>query len=426
MKTYKSIALITLIVMLLPLTLWSQAPAIGLDSCLNAAEKHWPAFKKQLLITEKGNLIDESLSKNYLPQFNLSAQASYQSEVVSFPEIPNMPAFGVDLPLDNYNAEALINQNIWDGGLTKSIKEIQSAANLLEIEQASMDTYQLKGKIKQLYSNYLLLSKNESLIHLSISELKKVKSQIQASVDHGIILTSELDNIKAEQLKLQKQNIKIRTLKTTSLAALNLLTGLDLNETYKFETTYITNSAASFTRPELSILNAQITLNKANINKTKTQLQPKLMAFGKLGYGRPGYDFFNTDMHGYYMLGAKLSWDVWDWNKTKKQKQQFGIQGSLIELNQQSLNLRLSIEQKEFQLKIKQFEEQIELDKAIEILKEKVYQSAVSQFRNGSINSTDYLKIFNEWRRSKLATETDQLYLLQSQINYQHALGISK
>lgn len=423
MKTYKSIILI---VLLLPLSLWSQNETISLDSCLAAAENHWPAFKKQILISEKGNLVEESLSKNYLPQFNLSAQASYQSEVVSFPEIPNMPAFGVDLPLDNYNAEALINQNIWDGGLTKSAKQIQSAVHLLEMEQVNKETYQLKGKIKQLYTHYLLLSKNEALIHLSINELEKVKNQIQSSVDHGVILSSELDNIKAEQLKLQKQAIRLQTLKATSFNALIFLTGLNLNENSRFEIPFKNKPTSPSIRPELSLLNAQIDLNKANIQKTKTQLKPKLMAFGKVGYGRPGFDFFNTDLHGYYLLGAKVSWDVWDWNKSKKQKQQLGIQQNLIELNKQSLNLHLSIEQNEFQLKIKQFENQIELDKEIVRLKEKVYQSAISQFRNGSINSTDYLKVFNEWRRAKLATQTDQLYLIQAQINYQHALGISK
>ena len=94
---------------------FAQAQSISLDSCIAAAKQNWPAFKKQMSISEKRNLIKQTLNKNYLPNINLSGQASYQSEVITFPEVPNMPGFFPELPLDNYNVEANLNQTIWDG-----------------------------------------------------------------------------------------------------------------------------------------------------------------------------------------------------------------------------------------------------------------------------------------------------------------------
>ena len=70
-------------------------------------------------------------------------------------------------------------------------------------------------------------------------------------------------------------------------------------------------------------------------------------------------------------------------------------------------------------------EKQIELDNEIEILKKSVYLSAESKMKNGSITSTEFLKSFNEWKRSLLTTEADKLRLLKAQINYQHSKGIA-
>ena len=131
-------------------------------------------------------------------------------------------------------------------------------------------------------------------------------------------------------------------------------------------------------------------------------------------------------MHPYYLVGAKFSWDIWDWNKTKKQNQQLRIQQSIIKINKENIVKQVSIEQNEYLQKINQFEKQLIIDKEIEKLKESIHKSAKSQFKNGTITSSEYLRIFNEWRHAQLSSETDLLYLLKAKINYQHSMGVSK
>jgi outer membrane protein TolC len=151
-----------------------------------------------------------------------------------------------------------------------------------------------------------------------------------------------------------------------------------------------------------------------------------LMAFGKVGYGRPGFDMFNVDMHSYYLVGAKFSWDVWDWNMLSNQKQQIKIKQTIIEDNKEVLSKQINMEQIQYQQDIAKHTKQIEFDVEIEKLKENVYQSSKSQFNNGTITSTEFLKLFNELKRAKLATKLDELQLLKAKLNYEYSLGIEQ
>jgi outer membrane protein TolC len=408
---------------LLPVTLLAQE--ITLDSCINAAKRNWPAFKKQLTIEAQRQLIDETLNKNHLPKLNLSGQATYQSETVTFPTVPGNSDFFPEFPNDNYNVELNVSQIIWDGGAVKSEKEIQHAANTIDIQKLNVETYGLTGKINRLYSNYLYLKKSEEVLLISKDELQKNINSLKSAFETGTILKSDLDNIRAEKLKIEKEQIKVASLKRYTLKSLNLITGLNLSENITFKEPEV-KEAENTVRPELSLLDAQLSYTASTVNKFKTNRMPKFFAFGKAGVGRPGYDFMNTDLHTYAMIGAKFTWDIFDWNMFKKQKQQIVLQQQLIRDSKATLEKQISIEENQYLAEIAQYQKQVKLDKEIISLKESVYRSAKSQMNNGTITSTEYLKMFNEWKRAKLTSELDKLKLITAQLNYNHAKGIKK
>jgi len=402
-----------------------QAQNISLDSCILAAKQNWPAFKKQLSIAEKRKLVQETLNTNYLPKLNISGQASYQSEVITFPDVPNMPGFFPDLPLDNYHLEASVNQTIWDGGMVKSEKTIQLAQNDIEIQQLNVETYGLIGKINELYTNYLFFTTNEQIILLSMDQLDNNIQNVNSAVENGVVLKSELDNLKAEKLKLKKDLLNIYSAKQATIDALNIITGLKLKTKYRFDKPQLVTSNSTLARPEIQLLDAQIAYSQASISKYETNRMPKLMAFGRFGYGRPGFDPLTTNLHGYYMVGARFDWEVWDWNMTKKKKQQINLQQQMIKDNKGSLRKQIAIEESRYILEDVKYKQQIVLDNEIEALKKNVYLSAESKMKNGSITSTEFLKSFNEWKRALITTEADKLQLMKAQINYQHSKGLT-
>ena len=410
-----------LLTALLPISVLAQK--ITLDECIDAAKQNWPAFKKQLSIAEQRKLIDETLNKNYLPKLNLSGQATYQSETVTFPTVPGQSDFFPDFPNDNYNVELNVNQIIWDGGVVKSEKEMQYAANDIEVQKLNVETYGLTGKINQLYSNYLYLTKSEEVLVISGDELDKNIKNLQSAYENGTILKSDLDNIKAEKLKIVKEQIRVQAMKENTLRSINLITGLSLDPQYSFVEPEV-GQAENAVRPEMMLLDARYKYTSSTVNKFKTNRMPKFFAFGKAGFGRPGYDFMNTDLHTYAIVGAKFTWDVFDWNLLKKQKQNIVLQQQIIQDSKATLQKQISIEENQHLSEIAQYKKQIEIDKEIIGLKESVYKAAESRMNNGTITSTEYLKSFNEWKRAKLTSELDKLKLITAQLNYNHAKGM--
>ena len=85
---------------------------------------------RQRELAKSSNLLSvNTLKKNYLPQIELNAQATYQSEVTSFPiKLPNVEV--EPLSKDQYKATLDARQLIWDGGVIAKQREVLKASVL--------------------------------------------------------------------------------------------------------------------------------------------------------------------------------------------------------------------------------------------------------------------------------------------------------
>jgi hypothetical protein len=80
---------------------------------------------KQFGLLDSQNSLDaKAINKSRLPQFNLTAQATYQSEVIEVP-IPNSNI--KPLNKDQYRATLTLNQLIYAGGLIDAQEQLKSA-----------------------------------------------------------------------------------------------------------------------------------------------------------------------------------------------------------------------------------------------------------------------------------------------------------
>lgn len=62
-----------------------------------------------------------NVSKGYLPQFSVNAQATYQSDVTSLGT--KLPGFEIDkISKDQYRVYGELNQILYDGGVIKNKK----------------------------------------------------------------------------------------------------------------------------------------------------------------------------------------------------------------------------------------------------------------------------------------------------------------
>jgi outer membrane protein TolC len=396
---------------------------VYLDSLVAAARRNWPAFRKQLAITGQKELIDKIVNVNWYPGINASGQVTYQSEVVTFPEVPNMPDLFPALPQDNYSVELDVNQTLWDGGVSKVSKELKHYENDVDLQQLNVETYNLFGKVNKLYTSVLLLKENRKTIDLSIVQLDSTIRIMESTVKNGVSLPSELDNLRAEKLLMQKELLKLESNIDYTLQTLNIITGLHLTAADRYHLPQLDRLEPSV-RPELVLLDAKMKAVQSQADIYKSKRFPKFAAFGRLGYGRPGFDFMNTDLHGYYMVGAKFSWNVWDWNLLNKKRADLGFRVQSMMDAKEVTKKQLEMEQLKYQKDLERYRRELEVDKQVVVLKQKVYKTAESQLANGVITTTEYLKIFNDYKRARIVQNIDRLKIMEAQLDYLYSKGI--
>jgi len=408
-----------------PSLVFSQQKSVSLEQCRDSAKVNWPNFKKLALNQENIELITNTLNKNYLPKLTLSGSATYQSEVVIFPEIqiPGMDDFFPTFPKDNYRTDLQLQQIIYDGGNTKSAKTLQMATNLLEETQIEIENYNLMEQINQLYLNVLLLNQNSNILATSKIEIEENIKILQSAYNNGAILVSELNKLIAEQLKLEKQIIYTKTSRNNLIKSLQVLTGLKIDNSTYFQIPE-KHTTSKISLPQLKLFGTQGSINQASLEMEYRSRFPKLSFFANGGYGRPGYNFMDTDLHPYGMVGINLSWKIIDWGTYSNQKEKTIIKQKVIDVNKEIFIEQNKLEIDKVKNELVNIKSQIELDTKIISIKEEIKNSSWSKFKNGTITSNDYLKDFNELKIAQQTLEINKIKYIQKEITLNHLIGV--
>ncbi len=108
------------------ITFGQYVTVLTLEECYRQTIATYPLKNDKRLVKDISALKIENLNLNYLPRFDLSAQATYQSDVTMI-EI-DLPLPNIELPKapkDQYKVSMDISQVIYDGGATKRQKELE-------------------------------------------------------------------------------------------------------------------------------------------------------------------------------------------------------------------------------------------------------------------------------------------------------------
>lgn len=411
-----------LLTVLLPTWAFSQQK-ITLTDCYELASKNYPLAKQTSLVQQKATVEIDALNKAKLPKIDLNAQATYQSAVTQLPiSLPNV----IITPLnkDQYRATVDVNQLIYNGGLIDANSKLKTAQSQTQQQQVAVNLYMLKSRINYSYVMILLWQEQNLLLtdkqNTIVSKIKEVKS----GVKNGALLPASEQILEAELLKLkqiQTENSFQRTKEIQNLASLTKTT-FEPNTILESPTPTQSNTG---TRPEIQFFDlqqAQIDASKEVISKSNL---PKLNAFGQAGYGNPGLNMLNNSFEGFYIVGLKMNWNVFDWDKTKTDKQALDIAKEIVATEKETFETNNQMQVAELQTEIEKLQSIIKTDTEIIQLREKVVQSSDAQLRNGVITASDYVTELNHLFEAKTNQKVHETQLTLAKINYQTTKGIN-
>ncbi|MCB0462127.1 MAG: TolC family protein [Flavobacteriaceae bacterium] len=390
--------------------------SITLEECYSLVTKNYP-LAKQIQLFENQNQIDsEVISKAKLPQIQLDAQATYQSDVIEIP-VPNTNI--KPLNKDQYRATLSVNQLIYNGGATDATLNVKEAQTKTKQKQVDVNLYQLKQQINQLYFSILLSQETKLLLEAKQAQLQAKLKEVQSGIKYGVILPASDKVLEAELLKLGQQFIEVESNKTALIETLSSIIGQSINNETTFQSPLIvTPLETEINRPELDLFQ----LKKDEIAQSETliskQNAPKLLGFATGGYGNPGLNMLDNSFQTFYTVGLKLNWNVFDWNSNKKQRQSLAINKEIVDSETETFKLNTNIELNQQQKEINKIEGFIVSDLEIINLRKEVLKSADSQLKNGVITSSAYITELTNLYEDKNTLVRHKIQLQLAKANY--------
>lgn len=394
---------------------------LSLQDCYQLVDNNYPLIKQKELF-EKQNVIDsEVITNKSLPQLTLDAQATYQSEVTRVP-IPNI---NIDpLNKDQYRATATFNQLIYNGGLIDASLQVKSADLKTKQQQVEVNLYKLKKQINELYFSILLLQEKKSLLMSKKKQLESRIKEVKSGITFGTILPSSDKVLEAELLKIKQQFTEIDFNKKSLFETLSSLTGKNINvETILQNSQLNLIVEPQLNRPEIMLFQLKREQVEANKNLLLKQNAPKLLGFTTGGYGNPGLNMLDNSFKGFYTIGVKLNWNVFDWNSNKKERTSLLINKDIINNEAEIFKLNTNIELQQQETEIKKIEGIIAYDYDIIELRKDILKSAESQLKNGVITSSAYITELTNLFEDENNLKTHNIQLLLAKANYNLTKG---
>ena len=405
----------------------SVAQAQTLEECQQAAEKNYPIIKQYGLIAQTTELTVKNIQKGWLPQITASAQATYQSDVVSWPE--NMQRMyqqmGLDmkgLTKDQYKIGVDLQQIIYDGGAIGSQRSIARQEGKVQEAQTEANLYQVRKRVNEMYFSLLLLDEqirlNDDVKALLLSSEKKLAAMVKG----GTAATSDFDNVKAERLSVTQQNESLKSQRQMLQRMLSVFCGIEVSNPEK--PAAVETSASASNRPEIRLFDNQLKITEMQEKALDTKLRPTLGLYAQGYYGYPGLNMFEDMISRKWSLngivGIKLSWNIGALYTHKNDKAKLKAQRELIENVREVFLFNNNMEQIQQTENVSRYRTMMQGDDEIIALRTNVRKAAESKLVHGIIDVNSLLREINNENAAKTQQAIHEIDMLKEMYNLKY------
>ncbi len=410
---------------ILPMALQAQT----LDECQKAAEQNYPLIRQYDLIGKTTELTVANIDKGWLPQISASAQATLQSDVVSWPDQMKtmMTGMGIEmkgLKKDQYRVGIDINQTVYDGGAISSQKAIAREQGKVEAAQTEVNIYNVRKRVNEMYFSLLLLN-DQILLNRDLEELLAGNERKLASmVKNGTAAESDLQSLKAERLNTLQRTTELESQKRMLQTMLSTFCGIEVTAVGKPDAR---TSEGAGNRPEMRLFDSQLRLADVQEKALNSALMPKLGVFAQGFYGYPGYNMFEDMMSHKWswngMIGARLTWNIGALYTRKNDKARLKLQRDMTETSREVFLFNNNLEQIQQNENISRYKRLMADDDEIISLRSAVRKAAESKLSHGIIDVNDLVREINAENAARLQQSMHEICMLKEIYDRQYTIG---
>lgn len=410
----------------------SAGAQVTLDECRRLARKHYPEIRQYDLVRRTEEYTLSNARRAWLPQLSLAAQATWQTEVPSFPNaLAGMLAQqGIDMPgmnKDQYIAALELNQTLWDGGKSEADKRIARAEAAEQARSADVDLYALQGRVDNLFFGILLLDERIAQTRLTLDLLRSNLEKVRALQRNGVAMQSDADAVEAELLTVNQQLTQVTASRDSYRRMLEIFTGRPLGGERLERPDASEPHSMESSRPELALFDATADKLTAQERLVKAATRPRFGLFAQGYYGYPGMDYFQSMMSPDWswnaMAGVKMSWNFGAYYTRKNSLAKLCTAKEQVEMQREIFLFNTRLQTAEESGDIARLRKALADDDRIVALRRSVREAAESKLRNGVIDTDDLLRKITDEAAAATARSAREIELLKTIYELKHTIN---
>lgn len=412
--------------LLMLLALSSTAFAqLTIEHCQEKAKANYPLIKQYDLIAQSAEYTISNANKAYLPQLSLNGIGAYIIKGFPAVSLPGMPA--AEEEKLKFIGIAQLNQTIWDGGATRTQKNVTTAN--AEVDKASVDVsmHAIEERVNQLFFGVLVIDEQLKQLTIVNENLTRNLNRLQLSKDNGLAYQTDVDELKAEVLNLDQRKIDFTYTRKGYLEMLSYLMGEPLSDNVKLQMPVVENPETMRTqennRPELKLYSTQRALVEQKSSFNKVANMPKIGLMGAGILVSPEASFGASQISSLALAGLSVSWNTGGIYKTSNNKQLDKIQMDRIANQQETFLFTSNIQLKQVASEIEKQKAIIDKDAEIVTLKTNIRKSYQLKYDNGMSSMNDLITAINKESEARGNEALHQVQLLMSVYNYKTING---
>ncbi len=403
---------------------WGQKNILTLDSCWKLARDQYPLTRQLKFLSEATDNKISLINKQWIPQLSTLGQASYQSDVTSLSiKIP-----GLDLPdplsKDQYKYTLELSQLVFDGLLTSAQKKIANANGQLEIQKTEVELYKLKERVMQIYFAALLMKEQLAITDFILLDLNDLYTKTEASFRSGVVLESQLLQVKAEILAAEQRKEELLADAKKWISQLGILIGRDIPTDIQMEVPTMPMDENLLSRPELALFDAQVGLSSGSLLMNKRQGIPKILLFGQVGYANPALNFLKNEFSDYYIAGVRFTWNLSVFANFSNYNREYRISKSLTDVQRENFLLQCRMNALQYTIESEKYKNLNRKDDELVALRKRIKEQSASQLDHGVITLNDYLKEVHAVDKALISARIHQIQFIQANYEKKYQNGL--
>ncbi len=400
---------------------------ITLDSAYTLMNERYPLLKSTDLIKASQDLTEKLIDIDRRPAINLKAEGRVQTESVGLDvdEGVQLP-FEIDQPLYSVKTFAEAHYTIFDGGLSDARKTLSILETKLQEQSIEVSQFALREWMNTIVVKIIQMREQIVLFDISLESIAAQKGLLQAGVDVGTALQSDVDEITVRELELEAQKENTSYIISGLLRTFEYFIGQSVDPDIEIQLPAFPDAGKIpvIDRPELGVFNARKELVLAQARMLDAAKKPKLVAFSQIGIGYPDpLNFIDDNVAPYGLIGGTFVMPITDWNKTETEKDILALKAEMIRHEKETFEFTLGSRVDQFHEDIGRIVNQIDYARSIAQLKADILSQKSAQLEEGVITPTDYLLQFNAELQSRQKLAILETELLTRQLQFYNERG---